>query len=250
MTMKSDAEIISAVGAKLNGAGEIPLYRSIVAAFEEMIAEGHLKRGSLLPSERDLSSQLGLSRVTVRKALGVLLAEGVIRRRQGSRTEVTARVEKSLARLSSFSEDMESRGFVPGCLWLSKEITFPKPSETMALGLGPNANILRLRRVRTADGVPIAIETAAVPTSILGDPSLVSESLYAALDAVGVLPERAVQRMQAGPADETDKAHLDLKDHASLLIVERRCFFGDRVVEFTQTRYRGDVYDFVLELHR
>uniref|UniRef100_UPI0030D7A33A UTRA domain-containing protein n=1 Tax=uncultured Pelagibacterium sp. TaxID=1159875 RepID=UPI0030D7A33A len=88
------------------------------------------------------------------------------------------------------------------------------------------------------------------PAAILGDPHLVADSLYAALDSVGVLPQRALQRMQAGPADALDRAHLLLEDHASLLIVERRCFFGDRVVEFTQTRYRGDVYDFVLELHR
>jgi len=120
----------------------------------------------------------------------------------------------------------------------------------MALGLGPSASILRLRRVRTADEVPIAMEIAVVPATLLGDPELVTDSLYQALDAVGVLPQRAVQRMQAGPADAVDKAHLMLEDHASLLIVERRCFHGDRVVEYTQTRYRGDVYDFVLELHR
>lgn len=246
----TDETIIEAVAAELaNGSGQ-PLYRKIVAAIERMIAAGKLKRGALLPSERDLEGRLGVSRVTVRKALDVLIAEGVIRRRQGSRTEVTARVEKSLARLSSFSEDMESRGFSPGCIWISKEIGFPSPIEAMALGLGPNASILRLRRVRTADGVPIAMEIAVVPVAILGDPALVSDSLYEALDAVGVLPQRAVQRMQAGPADALDKAHLLLEDNASLLIVERRCFHGDRVVEFTQTRYRGDVYDFVLELHR
>ena len=242
--------IIAALSAELAQGNGQPLYRRLVSAIERLVADGHLKRGMLLPSERELVARLGVSRVTVRKALDVLIGEGIIRRRQGSRTEVTARVEKSLARLSSFSEDMESRGFVPGCIWISKEITFPTPGEAMALGLGPNASILRLRRVRTADSVPIAMEIAAVPAAMLGDPHLVADSLYAALDSVGVLPQRALQRMQAGPADALDRAHLLLEDHASLLIVERRCFFGDRVVEFTQTRYRGDVYDFVLELHR
>jgi GntR family transcriptional regulator len=215
-----------------------------------LIGAGHLKRGALLPSERDLTARLGVSRVTIRKALDVLIADGAIRRRQGSRTEVTARVEKSLARLSSFSEDMLSRGFSPGCIWISKELTFPTPAEAMALGLGPNASVLRLRRVRTADDVPIAIETAAVPATILDDPDRVGDSLYEVLDAVGALPERAMQRMKAGPADSNDMLHLQLDDPASLLIVERRCFSGDRVIEYTQTRYRGDVYDFVLELHR
>lgn len=245
-----ETTIIDAVRAKLAERDGVPLYRKVVSAIDGLIGSGNLKRGALLPSERDLAASLGISRVTVRKALDVLIAEGVIRRKQGSRTEVTARVEKSLARLSSFSEDMLSRGFSPGCIWISKELAYPTPAEAMALGLGPSASILRLKRVRTADCVPIAIETAAVPASILDDPNRVGDSLYEVLDAVGALPERAMQRMKAGPADTSDKLHLRLEGAASLLIVERRCFHGDRIIEYTQTRYRGDVYDFVLELRR
>jgi len=245
-----EAAIMAALAGQLADGNGQPLYRKMVSAIDDLIASGELKRGMLLPSERDMVAELGVSRVTVRKALDVLIAEGVIRRRQGSRTEVTARVEKSLARLSSFSEDMRSRGFVPGCIWISKEIANPTPNEAMALGLGPNGSVMRLRRVRMADGTPIAMEVAVVPATVLSDPHAVGESLYEALDAVGLLPERAVQRMKAGLADALDKEHLQLEGHASLLIVERRCFHGDRVVEYTQTRYRGDVYDFVLELHR
>lgn len=241
---------IDAVQAKLAQRDGMPLYRKVASAIDGLIGTGTLKRGALLPSERVLADRLGISRITIRKALDVLIAQGVIRRKQGSRTEVTARVEKSLARLSSFSEDMLLRGFSPGCIWISKELTYPTPAEAMALGLGPSGSILRLKRVRTADAVPIAIETAAVPATILDNPGLVEDSLYAVLDAVGVLPERAMQRMKAGPADANDKLHLGLEGPASLLIVERRCFHGDRIIEYTQTRYRGDVYDFVLELHR
>lgn len=245
-----EAAIIEALNARLAERDGVPLYRKVVAAIEALIVAGRLKRGTLLPSERELSTRLGISRVTVRKALDVLIAQGAIRRRQGSRTEVTARVEKSLARLSSFSEDMLARGFSPGCIWISKELTFPTPTEAMALGLGPNGSVLRLRRVRTADAVPIAIETATVPASVLDDPDRVGDSLYEVLDAIGALPERAMQRMKAGPADSFDRMQLGLEGPASLLIVERRCFHGDRVIEYTQTRYRGDVYDFVLELFR
>lgn len=242
--------IMAALEAGLAERDGRPLYRKMAVALNGLIAAGRLKRGALLPSERDIATKLSISRITVRKALDVLIGEGAIRRRQGSRTEVAARVEKSLARLSSFSEDMVARGLTPGCLWISKAVAPPTPAEAMALGLGADALVLRLKRVRTADGVPIAMEIAAVPASVLDDPERVGDSLYEALDAVGALPERAIQRMKAAPADATDKAHLRLDDHASLLIVERRCFRRDRVIEFTQTRYRGDVYDFVLELHR
>lgn len=245
-----ETAILHALSAALSNGDGQPLYRKIVAGVGELVGAGSLKRGTLLPSERHLATELGISRVTVRKALDVLIADGVIRRRQGSRTEVTSRVEKSLARLSSFSEDMLSRGFTPGCIWISKELAHPTPAEAMALGLGPSALVLRLRRVRTSDGTPIALEVASVPSHILSDPDMVGDSLYQTLHAVGALPERAVQRMKAGPAEADDRERLGLEDHASLLIVERRCFCGERVVEFTQTRYRGDVYDFVLELHR
>ena len=245
-----DETVIAALAAAVATGDGQPLYRKLITAIDDLIDKGTLRRGSLLPSERDMAARLGISRVTVRKSLDALIAEGAIRRRQGSRTEVTSRVEKSLARLSSFSEDMISRGFAPGCIWISKEITHPTPSEAMALGLGPSAAILRLKRVRTADGSPIAIEVASIPTLILPDPDMVGDSLYHALNAVGAMPERAVQRMVAGQAEADDRTRLGLEEHASLLIVERRCFHGERVVEYTQTRYRGDVYDFVLELHR
>ncbi len=245
-----EAEILNALASALAKGDGQPLYRKMVICIDDLIANGTLRRGVLLPSERHLATQLGISRVTVRKALDALIANGAIRRRQGSRTEVTSRVEKSLARLSSFSEDMLSRGFAPGCIWISKELVHPTSAEAMALGLGPMASVLRLKRVRTADGTPIALEVASVPSFILSDPDMVGDSLYHALDAVGAMPERAVQRMKAGPAESDDRDRLHLEEHASLLIVERRCFHHERVVEFTQTRYRGDVYDFVLELHR
>lgn len=245
-----ETAILNALEIALAKGDGQPLYRKLVIGIDELIGAGSLRRGVFLPSERQLATQLGISRVTVRKALDALIANGAIRRRQGSRTEVTSRVEKSLARLSSFSEDMLSRGFSPGCVWISKALVHPTPAEAMALGLGPSATVLRLKRVRTADGTPIALEVASVPSFILSDPDMVGDSLYHALDAVGMMPERAVQRMKAGPAEADDRERLHLEEHASLLIVERRCFHNERVVEFTQTRYRGDVYDFVLELHR
>ncbi len=85
--------IISSLRAYLSSDGGMPLYRNLVAAIDGLIVSGQLKRGALLPSERDLANTLNISRVTVRKAFDVLIAEGVIRRRQGSRTEVTARLE-------------------------------------------------------------------------------------------------------------------------------------------------------------
>ena len=229
----------------------VPLYKRLKGVIEAMVAAGSLKPGELLPGERTLAEGLSLSRVTIRKAMETLVEDGLLRRRHGSRTEVASHVEKSLSTLTSFSEDMSSRGLEPGCIWLSKEMGRPSPTEMMALGVAANQNVVRLRRIRTADGAPIAIETATVPTRFLADPDLVGNSLYEALDRSGAMPQRAIQRMRSRPASERDSELLHCDPGAPLLIMERRCFLADgQIVEFSETRYRGDVYDFVLELHR
>ena len=228
-----------------------PLHRRLEHALEQAITGSLLTRGAVLPSERVMSEALSVSRVTVRKALEGLVGSGLLNRRRGSRTEVGPRVEKSLARLTSFSEDMVSRGLEPGGVWLSKQVTRPGPAEMMALGLANSEQILRLKRIRTADGMPIAIETATVPTRFLTSPDLIADSLYRALADAGFMPDRAVQRLHSAPATAEDVRLLNCPPNTALLVMERRCFLADsQIVEFTETRYRGDVYDFVVELAR
>ncbi|WEX07277.1 GntR family transcriptional regulator [Chelativorans sp. AA-79] len=228
-----------------------PLYRRLKAALGEAIASSRLKRGAVIPSERTLCGELSISRVTVRKAIDELVADGLLNRRHGAKTMVSSRLEKSLATMTSFSEDMRWRGLEPGCIWISKEISRPSPVEMMALGLSATDRVARLKRIRTADGTPIAIETASLPARFLPKPEEVGASLYEALDARGAMPVRAIQRMQSSPISREEAQLLKAPEDIGLLVVERRCFLGDgQIVEFTETRYRGDVYDFVIELHR
>ncbi|HTJ57323.1 MAG TPA: GntR family transcriptional regulator [Devosiaceae bacterium] len=229
----------------------MPLYKRLKQALEVQIASGALKPGHGLPGERVLAEGLSLSRVTVRKSIEALVEDGLVRRSHGSRTEIASHVEKSLSTLTSFTEDMTSRGFRPGCVWVSKDIARPSPAEMMALGVATSQQVVRLQRIRTADDAPVAIETSTVPTRFLPSPALVVDSLYETLNQLGAMPQRAIQRMRPRPASERDSTLLRCEEGAPLLIVERRCFLADeQIVEFSETRYRGDVYDFVLELRR
>lgn len=247
-----DFDIIDHLRRRLAEArDERPLYRKLRDELEAAIGEGALVPGTFIPSERVLSGELGLSRVTVRKALAELSGIGVLNRRRGSKTEVATRVEKTLSGLTSFSEDMRSRGMVPGAKWLSREVTKPSPNEIMALGISPSDPIIRLERLRLADSVPIAIERARIPQAILPSPGLVGDSLYATLESLDALPVRALQRMRAGKASARDAKLLGCPEATPIFIVERRCYLDNgRVVEFTETRYNGEVYDFVTELSR
>ena len=206
-------------------------------------------RGAVLPGERELGEQVGVSRTSVRKAMEDLVAEGVLIRRQGARTAVAGRLEKPLSTLTSFSEDMRARGLVPGMVWLGREVGRASATEAVALDVAPGAPVVRLRRLRTGDGTPMAIEYAVVPAACLPDPDEVKSSLYEAFDRRGLRPARALQRLRAAVASAEDARLLNLDIGAPLLVAERRCFLADgRPVEFTQTRYAGETYDFVVEL--
>lgn len=247
----SDQATLQFLAGLVSLASGEPLYRQLGRALKTAIDESVLKRGAVIPSERDLSTGLGLSRVTVRKAIDNLVSDGLLDRRQGAKTVVSSRLEKSLATMTSFSEDMRSRGLEPGCVWISREISRPSPAEMMALGIPGHEKVVRLRRLRTADTMPIAIETATLPARFIPDPEAIGASLYEYLAAHGAMPVRAMQRMQAKPATEEERRLLVTPEGTSLLTMERRCFLADdQIVEFTQTKYRGDVYDFVIELTR
>ncbi len=243
--------ILDFLAGELSDRSDEPLYRQLANALKQAVAASHIRRGAVIPSERILSQVLGISRVTVRKAIDGLVADGFLDRRQGAKTVVSSRLEKSLATMTSFSEDMRSRGLEPGCIWISRDISRPSPAEMMALGISGSEKVVRLRRLRTADDVPIAIEMATLPARFVPEPQAIGNSLYEYLETAGALPVRALQRMQAKPGTEEERRLLAAPEDASLLIMERRCFLADgQIVEFTQTKYRGDVYDFVIELMR
>ncbi|PZX11711.1 GntR family transcriptional regulator [Palleronia aestuarii] len=250
MTDTPNADHLAVISDHLaHQADDLPRWQSLRDALSDAIVSGSLRPDARLPSERALADGLGLSRVTVRRAIEELVRSRHLARRHGARTTVARRVEKTLSRLSGFSEDIMSRGMRPGLRWLSRDVALPTPTEVMSMGIAPDEPIIRLRRVRLADGEPIALECATVPQALLRDPVFEGESLYAALEALGVRPVTGTQRIRAGVMSRSEAELLASSPGDALLIVERRCLASDgRPVEFTETRYSGERYDFVTEL--
>lgn len=225
-----------------------PLYLRLAGRLRAEIAGGALLPGRALPSERDLSGRTGLSRVTVRKGIATLIAEGLLVRRAGSGTFVAPRIEAKGAQLSSFSDAARARGEAAQSIWVLKAIAEPTAEEAAALTLPAGAAVARLTRVRLADGEPLAIEHAVVPAVLLPDLAAV-ESLYAALEAAGARPASGTQRLRAALATPTEAGILGIAEHAAVLRIERCSLAIDgRPVELTRSVYRGDRYDFVTEL--
>lgn len=229
-----------------------PLYVQLSKRIESGVSNGLLAPDMPLPPEREIATLTELSRVTVRKAIAELVDKGLVVQRQGSGSYVAParpRVEQLLSRLTSFSEDMARRGFTSVSQWLERGLFLPAPEEVMALGLGGTDQVARLARLRLADGRPMAVERASLPTDILPNPLAVSHSLYEVLGQAGLRPVRAVQKISAINLAEADATLLGLPENAAGLRIERISYLADgRVAEFTRSLYRGDSYDFVAEL--
>ena len=230
-----------------------PRYVQLRRHLEKGIEDGILAPNSSLPPEREIAEMTDLSRVTVRKAIQELVREGTIEQRQGSGSfvrEPLTRVEQSLSHLTSFSEDMKSRGLATTSKWLERGIFVPTADEVETLGLAQQgAQVARIYRLREADGRPMALERAALPLEILPNPTAVTDSLYALLEDAGLRPSRAVQKISAINLETEEAALLGVAKGTAGLRIQRISYLHDgRVVELTRSIYRGDAYDFVAEL--
>lgn len=236
---------------KLRRSG-LPQYAQLRQVLAELIQGGALAPGVALPAERELARLTGWSRVTVRRALAELGAAGVVQSRVGSGNFVGGgRIERSFSQLTSFTEDLRSRGLNPRVEFLGRETGEATSEEAMALALSPRSRVVRLSRLRFGGDRPLAVETTVVPQSILPSADLVTVSLYEALQRLGAEPERALQRLHAVALDAHSAGLLKMPAGSPALRLERRAFLADgRPVELTHSVYVADAYDFVAELRR
>ena len=243
--MTSLAEIVKSLDPK----GSQPLYQQLQRALREAIEKRLLAPDDALPAERQIAADLSVSRITVRKALDGLVEKGLLVRRQGSGNFVASRIEKNFAKLTSFSEDMRSRGRNPHSVWLKRSEGAVSPEEALTLRLSPGAAVYRFHRLRFADEAPMCLEFATIVASCLPSLDSVGNSLYEALGRAGNRPVRALQRLRALLLSAEHAKLLHAREGDAGLLVERVGFLRDeRAVEFCQSYYRGDTYDFVAEL--
>jgi GntR family transcriptional regulator len=235
--------------APLEEHSAFPLYIHLQRALRDLMASDKLRASDFLPPERDIAKALGVSRITVRKALDGLEQEGLIERRRGSGTVVTKRLQHDFSALTSFTAEVLARGGAPRSEWLERSSAAASADETFLLGFPTGLPLYRMKRVRFADDVPMAVEHSTVPADTLAAVDAVEDSLYDAMKANGARPARAWQRLQAIVFDEALAGMIGVDVGAPGLLVERRSFDAvGRLIEVTKTYCRGDSYDFVSEL--
>ncbi|WP_433873784.1 GntR family transcriptional regulator [Saccharopolyspora sp. CA-218241] len=217
------------------------------------IACNELLPGSPVPSERELAQRYGVSRLTVREAVGQLVAEGLLRRVRGKGTFTTRpRVDAQL-HLASFTEEMRRRGMRPETVLLQATEQAPPPEVASSLGLRRDQRAHHLHRLRKADGAPMAVERGWYHAGLL--PGLLrqdlSDSLYTLLARVyDVHLERGTQTVLAEGADAATAALLDVRPGSPVLVFHRVSTARGRPVEDMTSWYRGDLYQVTMQLDR
>lgn len=248
MMSKTDISIFA--GSGLSGESQTPLYSQLQQLIKKALLLGHIHADDAIPPERDLASDLGISRVTVRRAVSGLVEEGVLVQRRGVGTFVKGRMEQPTAKLTGFTEEMAKRGMEPGVKWLDRSIGIATAEEAMALNVAVGTEVSRLERIRYGGDEPVAIEYTTVPRCFLPFPNIVDTSLYDVLSRANYSPYRALQRLRAELFDDEMAELLNLGCNSVALYIERRSFLRDGCgVEFTRSYYRGDSYDYLAELH-
>jgi GntR family transcriptional regulator len=225
-----------------------PLYYQILHSLREQIRTGTLKAGHRVPSEQEISARLRVSRMTARQALKSLCSLGLTYSQRGKGTFVSRiKVEKNSRQVLSFSKEMEGRGSRTRSKVLTFELTSPGEEVADALHLAPEEKVIKLRRVRIADSLPMAIECTCLPARLCPDLLQKFEpgtSLYKALaDSYGIRIASADEVAEAGLASDEEAQLLRIAKRSPVFLFTRTSYLDNgQPMEYVKSAYRGDRY--------
>jgi GntR family transcriptional regulator len=211
--------------------------------------------GEAIPSERQLSGELGVSRLTVRAALDDLVREGFLERRHGAGTFVSEPKIAQELTMTSFTEDMQRRGMVPSSKTLELKTVAAGARLGRLLHVSPSERIVVVSRLRYADRETMAIETLHVAESLvpgLTANDLERHSFYELLEGrFRIVVVGGSQAIEPTVTNEEESAALGVPLHSPAFLFERTTRADDsRIVEYVRSIYRGDRYRLVSELTR
>lgn len=231
-----------------------PLYLQLKQHLLGKISTGEWKEGDRIPTELKLKNDLGLSRATIRQALTEMEREGFIERRRGSGTTVChQRIRPELMKLTSFTEDMTSRGHVPGSQIIDLSFAVPPAKVQEAMSIGDDEKVWWVKRLRTADATPLGIQDLYIPPDLSFSPHDLYEmqSYYCLLaDRCTLKPAHASETLTASGATKAEGALLQVPEGTPLLIVWRKTFSEEeRILEVVRLVYLAGRYEYRVELY-
>jgi len=244
---------LSAMHVKsLNLHSPIPLYHQLQEHIASQIDEGVLAVGEMLPTESELSVQFNVSRATVREALRILAGRGRIEKRQGVGSFVAEpKINELLPGLTSFSSEMQQRGFVVTNQVLEKELMVPPKRVIKALDLPEGHQTVKIVRLRFVDGKPFVLATSYLISNISIDENF-HGSLYELLETrYGYRITTGQASIEAGLADERESQLLKIPIRDAVLRITWLAVSEAGVrIEYSENIYNGNRYRYVVQLSR
>jgi GntR family transcriptional regulator len=242
--------------ANLSTDSNVPLYFQLVSIIKRNIAAHILNPGDLLPSETELCKNLSISRTTVRLAIGALVDEGLVVRRQGLGTFVAEpKMRRKTENVYSFTSEITSMGLTPSSTILEYTVIEPTPDIVKMLELqSDRIPVYRISRIRRVNGEPLMLETSFYPQYIY--PNLTREllethSFYSLLFETGLVPDSAIDSYDAIKLSPEEAQLLGCKSGSVAFFHQRRTRSEKgEIFEFTQSIMRGDRVRLDVVMHR
>ena len=243
-----------ALRLRLNRASRVPLYYQIEENLKKTIEEGKWKTGDPLPTEKDLQEIYRVSRTTIRQALDLLVRKGMLVRIPGKGTFVSKnRIVHYIGTITSFTEEMQSRGLTPGTRILDFMRVLPPPSVAHDLEIPDNSPVIFLKRLRFANEEPVAISEIYLPEDLVPgflEEGLGEESLYNFLEKrYGLFFKETYETVEATLIAGREAKLLEVVEGTPGLIVGRISYLQNgRAIERAYTIYRGDRFTYQARL--
>ncbi len=240
----------------LNAGSALPLYAQLETALAADIDEGRLEPGSQLPPEESLIQRFSVSRTTVRQAIQRLVSRGLVEIRRGKGTFVAPhKLTRELTALTGFVEDMIAAGRCPTARLVDKKIVTATAIVAQKLALREGERVVRIRRVRLADGSPVSFDETYLPRPVgdeIMNEDLEAEPIFALLEGkCGIPLVEAEYGLEAVAAGRTIARAIGVRDGSPIFLIERTCFAADHhPVDYEKLYYRGDQIRFVTRLPR
>ena len=236
--------------------GYVPLHQQVYAALSSDLTTGRWAPGDRLPTERELAADFGCSLITVRRALEKLVRERRIVRIRGKGTFATSQpVDRELASLSSFTDEMNARGLDPRTTVTDVRLEEALPATAEAFVLRVGTAVYAIERVRLAGGEPLMVEQVRLPAHLfpgLLEHDLAHASLYELLvGQYGVVLERGDETIEPALPEPRIAELLGQDAHSPVLVLTLVSYSVDgRPVEFCRSIVRGDRARYHLEVRR
>ncbi len=235
---------------KLNMNNGVPLYKQLIDAIRQAIANGELKVDCKIPTEEELSKKYEISRITVRNAIEELVEDGLLIKRQGKGTYVAPnKVKRYVSDFMSFTSACEVVGRVPSAKVLSAERRKGTQAQTSFLGLPEGSDVIALERIRFADGIPVMVETIIFPPAyefILSEN--LESSVYQILSRHEIYPTKGRKTIGICYANHVEKDQLEVDFKSALLLINDQVFDQfDKPLHCGKQVVNSDRYLLVLE---